>query len=67
MKELRCRDTGKDCDWKVTAENDDEVLRQAAHHGQQKHGTKDFAEDIRAGLKAKIRDVKSPQLRGNAR
>jgi predicted small metal-binding protein len=64
MKEFKCRDTGRDCDWKVRAESDDEVLKQAAQHGQQEHGTKDFVEDVREGLKAKIRDVKSSQIRG---
>jgi predicted small metal-binding protein len=64
---MRCRDSGQNCDWKATAENDEEVLRQAAHLGQQKHGMKDFAEDIHECLQAKIRDVKSTQVRGNAR
>jgi predicted small metal-binding protein len=64
MKEINCRDTGKNCDWKASAESDDEVLKQAAQHGQQEHGTRDFSEDIREGLRAKIRDVKSPQIRG---
>lgn len=67
MKELNCRDLGEDCDWKATADSEDEVLRQAAQHGQQEHGTKDFSEDIRAGLRAKIRDVKSARIREDQR
>lgn len=67
MKKFKCSDTGKICDWEATAESDDEILKQAAQHGQQEHGTKDFSEDIQAGLRAKIRDVKSPQIRGNKR
>jgi predicted small metal-binding protein len=67
MKEFKCSDTGKICEWKATAENDDEILKQAAQHGQQEHGIKDFSEDIQAGLRAKIRDVRSAQIRGDKR
>jgi predicted small metal-binding protein len=67
MKELNCRDTGQNCEWKAIASNDEEILRSAVQHGQQEHGTKDFSEDILAGLKAKIRDSKSQQIRGKSR
>jgi predicted small metal-binding protein len=65
MKRFKCRDTGKDCDWKIEAKNEDEVMNGVIYHGQQKHGTKDFSEDVRQGLRAKIRDVESPQIRGD--
>jgi predicted small metal-binding protein len=67
MKEFNCRDTGQNCDWKIQAESDDEILKKAAQHGQQEHGTKEFAEDIRQGVRSKIRDVKSSQIRGSSR
>jgi predicted small metal-binding protein len=65
MKELKCDE--KLCDWKATADTDDDLLKQAAQHGQQEHGSKDFSEDIQAGLRAKIRDVKSARIRGDKR
>jgi predicted small metal-binding protein len=63
MKKFKCRDTGKDCDWKITADNVAEILDQAILHGQQKHGSIDFSEDIISGMRAKIRDTQSPQIR----
>jgi predicted small metal-binding protein len=65
MKELKCTD--KLCMWKAIADTEEEVLRAAAQHGQQEHGTNDFSEDIQAGLRAKIRDVKSERIRGDKR
>jgi predicted small metal-binding protein len=65
MKELKCTD--KLCMWKAIADTEEEVLKAAAQHGQQEHGTKDFSEDIQEGLRAKIRDVKSERIRGDKR
>jgi predicted small metal-binding protein len=62
MKELKCTD--KFCEWKAIADTEDEVLKAAAQHGQQEHGSSDLFEDIQAGLRPKIRDVKSERIRG---
>ena len=64
MKEFMCRDTGKDCDWKATAETDQEILKQAFAHGHLTHGSRDFSGDRREGLRAKIRVLKPLGLRG---
>jgi len=37
-KELRCRDVGFECDAVVTAENEEDVLRQVAEHARTVHG-----------------------------
>jgi predicted small metal-binding protein len=38
MKILYCRDAGFDCDAVVRAENEQEVLNQAAKHAKEVHG-----------------------------
>lgn len=38
MKVLRCRDTGFDCDEEIRAQNETEVLSQAAKHARMEHG-----------------------------
>lgn len=40
-RELNCRDLGFDCDGVVVAENDDEVVAQAAQHAREVHGMTD--------------------------
>ena len=38
MRKLSCRDAGMlDCNWEVTAINDEECLRQAREHGRLQH------------------------------
>lgn len=39
MKVLRCREAGFDCEGEIRAENEEEVLRQAAEHAQRDHNT----------------------------
>jgi hypothetical protein len=58
------RDTTRDNDRSATAEKEEAILREAYQHGQQKHGFKDHEEEVVAGLRAKIRNVRSPQIRG---
>ena len=50
MKTLNCRDVGFDCNAKIHAETDEEVLAQAADHARTVHGvtvTPDMAEGIK--------------------
>lgn len=49
---------------KTISEGIDETLKNEAQHGQPEHGRKEIYEDIVEGAKAKTRDVKSPQIRG---
>ncbi|HMQ31166.1 MAG TPA: DUF1059 domain-containing protein [Chloroflexaceae bacterium] len=50
MKTLRCRDAGFDCAHVITAESEEEVLRQAAEHAREAHQvevTPELAEQVR--------------------
>jgi hypothetical protein len=49
----------------VIPANPTEALKEGVQHGTPQHGTKDFAEDIRDGLHAKVRDARSAQVRGS--
>jgi predicted small metal-binding protein len=55
MKTLRCRDVGFDCDKEIRAENEDEILQQAAVHAKNDHGI-DVTPEIANQVKSKIRD-----------
>ena len=57
-KELRCSDVGFACEATITADDEDEVMAQAATHAKEVHGLTD--EDLaREGdnIRAAIRDV----------
>ena len=50
MKTLHCRDAGFDCEGKVSAASEEEVLRQAAEHARTTHNvevTPEMAEQIK--------------------
>ena len=56
-RELHCRDLGFDCDGVVVAENDDEVVAQAARHARDVHGLSEpeladpaFADQVRGHI-----------------
>lgn len=54
MKTLSCRDAGFDCEGKLSAESEEEILRQAAEHAQAEHNvqvTPELAEQIRTLIK----------------
>jgi predicted small metal-binding protein len=41
MKTLSCRHAGCDCDYVAKGETEEDVLRDAAHHGMKEHGKTD--------------------------
>lgn len=56
-RELQCRDLGFDCDGVVVADNDDDIVAQAAQHAREVHGMTDeqlgdpaFAEQVRGQI-----------------
>jgi predicted small metal-binding protein len=54
MKTLRCRDAGFDCDGKISAESEEEILTQAAKHAQTEHKvqvTPELAERLKTLIK----------------
>ncbi len=57
MRELRCADAGMTCDGVITAENDDEVMRQAAGHVQQAHPDLELDDATQAQIRSLIHDA----------
>lgn len=63
-KELRCRDTGMNCDFVIRADSEGEIMRKAVEHARKTHGMKELAPDMNAKVRAAIRNVQdsgSPQ------
>jgi predicted small metal-binding protein len=51
MKVLNCRDAGFDCNKVIMADNENEVMRQAAEHAREVHGmevTPEMAQEIKS-------------------
>lgn len=55
MKEVACADLMPGCDFKASAETEDELLKKVAVHAKEKHGL-DVTPELAAQVKAKIRD-----------
>ncbi len=54
MKVLHCRDAGFDCEHKIIAESEQQVLQQAAEHAQTVHNvevTPEMAEQVKSLIK----------------
>ena len=54
MKTLRCRVAGFDCEGKISAESEEEILSQAAKHAQTEHNvqiTPELAEQLKTLIK----------------
>lgn len=56
-RELRCGDVVDGCDGVITADSDDEVLRQAAQHAADVHGMTEVDEDTAAAMADAIHDA----------
>ncbi len=55
MKVLLCRDVGFDCDQKIRAATEEEILNQAAEHAQTAHNVK-VTPEMASKVKSLIRD-----------
>lgn len=54
MKTLNCRDAGFDCEGKIQAESEEEILSQAAEHARAEHNTEvtpELADQLRTLIK----------------
>jgi predicted small metal-binding protein len=54
MKTLKCSDAGFDCNQVIRAENDNEILQQAAQHAKEAHGvniTPEMARQVQGLIK----------------
>jgi predicted small metal-binding protein len=57
MKELHCKDVGFDCKGVLRAENEDELLKQAADHASTAHGVKQLDAATVTKIRSKVRTV----------
>ncbi len=57
MKKLSCRDAGFNCDYVMTGNTDEDVIRQARQHGAQKHNVQQLSPDMERQLKTKIKNA----------
>ncbi len=55
-KVVKCRDAGLDCDFESRGATEDEILKQVAEHAKNDHGIAEVPPDVRAKVKAAIRD-----------
>ncbi|MDQ3180782.1 MAG: DUF1059 domain-containing protein [Acidobacteriota bacterium] len=55
MKTLNCRDAGFDCEGKISAESEEEILSQAAEHARTEHNI-EVTPEMAQQLKTLIRD-----------
>ena len=59
MKELRCADVGFDCEGVIRADDEEQVMAQAAQHAREAHGLTDadLNEETVGTIRAQIRDA----------
>ncbi len=55
-KAVYCREVGFDCNGKVTAETEEEVIAKAAKHAMEVHGVKEITPEIAAKVKSVVHD-----------
>lgn len=54
-KQISCGDVVPGCDWKASAQTEDELLKQVTAHAAQAHGVKEVTPELAAQVKAAIR------------
>jgi predicted small metal-binding protein len=57
-KEIRCRDVGVDCDWAVTGETEEEIMKKAAEHAKKAHGMNEIPQELVQRVREAIRTHK---------
>ena len=55
-KTYTCRDVGVDCDWKTSAETEDEVMANIEGHAAQRHPDIELTPDLVAAVRGVIKD-----------
>ena len=53
-KEIRCRDVGVDCDWVVSGETEEEIMKKAAEHAKKDHGMDEIPQELVERVRAAI-------------
>ena len=57
-KEIRCRDVGVDCDWVVSGETEEEIMKKAAEHAKKDHGMDEIPQELVERVRAAIHTKK---------
>jgi predicted small metal-binding protein len=57
MKEMRCADLMKGCNFVARGATDDEVMKKAAEHAKAAHGMKEVSPELAKKVKAAIRNA----------
>ena len=57
-KEIRCKDVGVDCDFVVTGETEEEIMKKAAEHAKKAHGMNGIPQELVQKVRAAIHDKK---------
>jgi predicted small metal-binding protein len=57
MKELHCKDVGFECKGVLRAQNEEELLKQAADHARTAHGVQQLDAATIATIRTKVRTV----------
>lgn len=55
-KEFHCADVMQGCDYVARGQNDDEVLQNAAQHGQEAHGLTEIPAEVEQLVRSNIHD-----------
>jgi len=58
VKQFKCSDVMKTCNFMVQADSEEEVLEAAARHAARDHGITTMDENLKAKVKSAIKDVK---------
>ena len=51
VKEVNCKETGKDCEFLIRDENEEELIELVQHHSEQTHDTPVSREDVQSLMK----------------
>ncbi len=54
-KQISCGDVVPGCDWKASAQSEDELLKQVTTHAAEVHGVKEVTPELAAQVRAAIR------------
>ncbi len=56
-KTYTCRDVGADCDWRTTAESEEEVLTNIGTHAAEIHPDIELTPELMASVRGVIKDA----------
>ncbi len=59
MKEIKCRDLGKDCDFVCRGNTVEDVLKKAAEHGKKEHGMTELSRELKEKIRSAAKDIKA--------